>query len=128
MGSEFDEAFSEGLAENFEAFGVLADCLDEQGVKRFEASVDVIEGVESFTPAGDIRGTETHLELMKCELVSGFGSGWQVRLPGKLWRLDRLVSDDGSVVRYLAAPLNNHDHEQLQEVKEPLRRVVHEGW
>lgn len=116
MGSGFDDVFSEGLVDNFAAFGRRADCIDPQGVKRFDAIVDVIEGVESFTPSGDISGTETHLELMKSDLDSGFGSGWLVEFPDALWRLDRKVSDDGLVVRYLVAPISAQDDEQLQRL------------
>lgn len=127
MASDFDEAFSEGLSENFSAFGSAAVCICKSG-EQFGADVDVIEGVESFTPSGDIQGGETHLELMKRDILPGFGSGGMVQLPDRLWRLDRRISDDGLVVRYLVAPLSNHDHEQIKKVQQPLRRVVHEEW
>jgi len=125
MLSEFDQLLTDADAEICAAMGVPALCICEDG-EQFTANVIISEGVENFTPAGDIRGPEIHAEMQKPSLC--FGVGGIIRLPDSWYRVDRTLTDDGLMVTYLVAPLADHDHEQLQKVQAPLRRIVHEAW
>lgn len=123
--SEFDRAFSAASATMFDCFGVEARCRYKAG-DYFVRRVDILRDIQAFTADGYVQGVETHIELLHAP--SDFGVDGLVYHGGECWRLVRRISFDADVVRWLVAPVSDHDLEVADQLMPNLNEAINRGW
>jgi len=98
--------------------------------EAFEAEIIIDRDMESLTPSGDIKGNETHIQILHLGKSVEVWTGTVISLLDSdlRYRCDRKVNDDGYVVGLAVTQLFNHDHEEFSEVIDPLDDVVHRSW